>query len=250
MFAKLLRRTRRETARCESEQVVRKPDRVEETQAWRVRHFARLHPPQAMSTTPLHFDYTLGEHGWARTVLTIGDQRHEFENAFGADPIGSLAQLAIRFGARTGVPKTEIIFDCENRGDYIAQFTHRDPSKFEFWHQPMQGLDGIERPRSHFASCEIDSFDFALNIARVLDRLFRTHGFVGYLRNWQHFAFPLSEYLFLRMLLDDSPIITKITSAPTAASLELELELLKQEPVWATVPRTNGTAVLELPWEL
>ncbi|MBN8596191.1 MAG: hypothetical protein J0L78_00810 [Planctomycetes bacterium] len=203
-----------------------------------------------MSTTPLHFEYTLAEHGWARTALTIGGQRHEFENAFGSDPIGSLAQLAIRFAAKTGVPKTEIVFDCENRGDYIAQFTHRDPSKFEFWHQPMQGLDGIERPRTHFASCEIDSFAFALNIARILDHLFRTHGFVGYLRSWQHFAFPLREYFFLRLLLDESPIIHEITRVSNASSFELELDLLRHEPVWANAPRTNGAASIELPYEL
>jgi hypothetical protein len=202
---------------------------------------------EAMSKTPLHLDYTLQDHGWATTVFTVGDQRFEFVNAYGSDSIGELAQLAIRWSAQSGVSKTEVVFDCENRGEYIAIFKHRDPSEFAFFHQRMGGPDGSNAPRSELAACEIDSFAFAINIARVLDDLLRTHGFVGYLRKWQYYAFPFREYLFLRLLLDQSPIIAKIASSPPVSSLELELQLLNHEPIWGTSPRTNALASLELP---
>jgi hypothetical protein len=201
-----------------------------------------------MSKTPLQLDYTLQDHGWATTVFTVGDQRFEFENAYCSDPIGGLAQLAVHWGTGIGVSRTEITFDCENLGNYIASFKFRDPAEFELWYEPWDGADTTKPPRTQLAACEIDSFAFAINIARVLDDLLRTHGFVGYLRKWQHYAFPLREYLFLRLLLDQSPVIAKIASSPPVSSLELELQLLNHEPIWGTSPRTNALASLDLPW--
>lgn len=180
-------------------------------------------------------------------MFTVGDQRFEFENAYGSDPIGELAQLAVHWGAGIGVSRTEIPFDCENLGNYITSFKFRDPAEFELWYEPWDGPDTMKLPRRQLAACEIDSFAFAINIARVLDDLLRTHGFVGYLRKWQHYAFPFREYLFLRLLLDQSPLIAKIANSPPVSSLELELQLLNHEPLWATSPRTNALASLELP---
>lgn len=207
----------------------------------------RLHHLATMPTTPLQLEYTLQDHGWARTVFTVGDERFEFENAYGSDPIGNLAQLAIHWGAGIGVSKTEIVFDCENLGNYIASFKFRDPAEFELWFEPWDVGEPPAPQRTLLAACEINSFAFAVNIASILDDLLRTHGFVGYLQKWQHFAFPLREYLFLRLLLDESPIIAQIAIASNETSLAMELDLLKHRPIWSTAPRTNALAGLELP---
>ena len=204
-----------------------------------------------MSKTTLHLEYSLGDHGWAKSVLTVGTNRFEFENAYGSDPIGGLARLAVRWGAGVGVSKTDIVFDCENRGDYIAQFNFRDPAEFELWHQPFHvQTDDSTPPRTRIAFASIDGFSFALNIAKVLDNLIRTHGFVGYINRWQHHSYPIREYMYLRLLLDRSPIIEKIAQRTDTSSFDLELELLRQEPDWSTSPRTNALAAFELPHDM
>ncbi|MBO9709120.1 MAG: hypothetical protein J7521_13010 [Caulobacter sp.] len=141
-----------------------------------------------MAVAPINIDYDLGEHGWSRFVLTVGDRNVEV-GAFSycTDALGDLLRAALTIAS--GGYRAETSFDGEPvEWRLILQRDWRAITPNTFDIKIVSFADIYARQpeaEGHLEfEAQVDGDAFARAIAHAAQTIWDQHGSDGYNRLW------------------------------------------------------------------
>ena len=175
-------------------------------------------------------DYLLGNHGWARVTLHVGDVVESSPVSYIGAPLHELALTAIRVVDPTAMESLHsyrvgtIVFAGEPDG-LVLDVTDGVSGSFSFRHYETKGPNGTvfnppparertvivtlsysdnsddEKPDKEVRATEtISAFEFGMAAHRVLSKVLDEAGVQGYFDRWMAY-FPLAEYAHLGRVL-------------------------------------------------
>lgn len=160
-----------------------------------------------MESAPISIAYDLGEHGWSKFTLTVGDQTTEV-GAFGycTDALGDLVRAALAIAASAF--RAEVSLDGEPmEWRLIVQREWRSPVPDLFAIKVLVFEDIYERQAEDAGDLEFEAHAtgdaFARAVAAVAQAIWDEHGADGYNRLWAGSdGFPLKALRALQKALE------------------------------------------------
>ena len=160
-----------------------------------------------MATAPISINYDLGEHGWSRFTLTVGDRSLEI-GAFSycTDALGDLVRAALAMAA--GAYRAEVSFDGEPMEWRMllqrAWRTH-EPNAFKIKILTFRDIHANQPEAEGELDFEalVEGEAFARAVTNAAQAIWDEHGSDGYNRLWSGSeGFPLKALGALHRALE------------------------------------------------
>ena len=169
--------------------------------------------------------YDLGDHGWAKATIALGDRSEVIAVSYLTDPLKYLARAAVAALATESLPFSapkEIIFGGEPEGLILRveyppkpELRNQEPSdpgrnilvSLLFSPDWMEGRNVVTEL---WAEESVGCTQFAIKVETVLLKTLEGKGLAGYLKSWSLAYFPVAEFANLRSLLNMPPLALNI----------------------------------------